>query len=156
MQAKTDPRDDIALARHLATSALPATIKRGSQQPWLAPLALILLVALGTSLGSQGQAQDQAPRPARSRSDEAQRQPAARVPGPRVVDLKSADGTLLEATYFDAGRPGPGVLLFHQGNRTRTSWDDVAHQLAAAGINTLAVDERAHETPAAIISTLPS
>ncbi|HXO26512.1 MAG TPA: SUMF1/EgtB/PvdO family nonheme iron enzyme [Thermoanaerobaculia bacterium] len=119
-------------------------MKRGSQQSWLAPLALILLVALGTSPGSQGQTQDQAPRPARSRSNEAQRQPAARVPGPRVVALKSADGTLLKATYFDAGKPGPGVLLFHQGNRTRTSWDDVAHQLAAAGINTLAVDERAH------------
>jgi len=47
-------------------------------------------------------------------------------------------------TYFGAAKPGPGVLLFHQGNRTRTSWDDVARQLAAAGINTLAVDSRAH------------
>jgi pimeloyl-ACP methyl ester carboxylesterase len=65
-------------------------------------------------------------------------------PGPRVADLKSADGTLLKATYFSAGRPGPGVLLFHQANRTRTSWDAAAHQLAAAGINTLAVDGRGH------------
>lgn len=65
-------------------------------------------------------------------------------PSPRVVDLKSAAGTLLKATYFAAGNPGPGVLLFHQSNRTRASWDDVARQLAAAGINTLAVDNRAH------------
>jgi pimeloyl-ACP methyl ester carboxylesterase len=65
-------------------------------------------------------------------------------PGPCVVDLKSADGTLLKATYFSAGQPGPGVLLFHQNNRTRTSWDDVAHQLAAAGINALTVDSRGH------------
>jgi pimeloyl-ACP methyl ester carboxylesterase len=65
-------------------------------------------------------------------------------PGQRVVDLKSGDGTLLKVTYFAAGKPGPGVLLFHQSNRTRTSWDDVAHQLAAVGVNTLAVDERAH------------
>jgi tetratricopeptide (TPR) repeat protein len=35
-------------------------------------------------------------------------------------------------------------LLFHQSNRTRTSWDEVARQLAAAGINTLAVDDRAY------------
>lgn len=34
------------------------------------------------------------------------------------------------------------MLLFHQSNRTRTSWDDVAKQLAAAGINTLTVDVR--------------
>src|SRR5215510_7166027 len=65
-------------------------------------------------------------------------------PGPRVVDLKSSDGTLLKATYFSAGRPGPGVILFHQNNRTRTSWDDVARQLAASGINTLTVDSRGH------------
>src|ERR1700730_9301 len=65
-------------------------------------------------------------------------------PSPQVVDLKSADGTLLKATYFRAAKPGPGVLLCHQSNRTRTSWDDVARQRAAAGINTLAVDSRAH------------
>ena len=65
-------------------------------------------------------------------------------PSPQVVDLKSADGTLLKATYFPAAKPGPGVLLFHQSNRTRTSWDDVARQLATAGINTLEIDNRGH------------
>jgi len=65
-------------------------------------------------------------------------------PSPRVVDLKSADGTALRGTYFAAGKPGPGVILFHQSNRTRTSWDEVARQLAAAGINTLTVDSRGH------------
>jgi hypothetical protein len=65
---------------------------------------------------------------------------AQATPAPRVVDLKSSDGSMLNATYFAAAKPGPGVLLFHQSNRTRTSWDDVAKQLAAAGINTLTVD----------------
>jgi dienelactone hydrolase len=69
-----------------------------------------------------------------------QSQPAA----PRTVDLRSADGTVLKATFFPAAKPGPGVLLFHQSNRTRTSWDDVPRQLAAAGINTLAIDERGY------------
>jgi dienelactone hydrolase len=68
-------------------------------------------------------------------------QPAS---GGRVVDLKSADGTPLKATYFAAEKPGPGVLLLHQGNRTRQSWDDLAGQLAAAGINTLTVDMRGY------------
>jgi hypothetical protein len=63
----------------------------------------------------------------------------------RVVDIKSADGTILKATYFAAAKPGPGVLLFHQSDRTRTSWDDVAKQLAAAGINTLTVDLRRYK-----------
>src|SRR5262249_28668394 len=58
----------------------------------------------------------------------------------RVVDVKSSDGTIVKATYFAAAKPGPGVLLFPQSNRTRDSWEDVAKQLAAAGINRLTVD----------------
>src|SRR5262245_12453263 len=63
-----------------------------------------------------------------------------RANGGRAVDVKSADGIVLKATYFGAAKPGPGVLLFHQSNRTRKSWDDVGRQLAAAGINALTVD----------------
>lgn len=59
---------------------------------------------------------------------------------PRVVDLKSVDGTPLKATYFAAAKPGPGVLLLHQSNRDRKSWDGEAGQLAAAGFNTLTLD----------------
>jgi dienelactone hydrolase len=62
----------------------------------------------------------------------------------RVVDLKSADGIMLKATYFAAAKPGPGVLLFHQSNRTRKSWDELAAQLAAVGIHVLTVDSRVH------------
>jgi dienelactone hydrolase len=65
-------------------------------------------------------------------------------PPPRTVDLKSTDGTILKATYFPAATPGPGVLLYHQSNRSRSSWDDVPRQLAAAGINALTVDERGY------------
>jgi len=67
---------------------------------------------------------------------------SAQTPAPRGVDLKAADGTILKATYFAAANPGPGVLLLHQGNRTRQSWDGLAFQLAAAGINTLTLDMR--------------
>jgi len=61
---------------------------------------------------------------------------------PSIVDLKAPDGTLLKASYFAAGEPGPGVLLLHQINRDRKSWDPVATRLAAAGINTLTLDMR--------------
>jgi formylglycine-generating enzyme required for sulfatase activity len=67
-------------------------------------------------------------------------QPAA----PRVFDLTTPDGVLLKATFFSAGKPGPGVLLFHQSNRTRASWGEVAARLAAVGIHALSVDSRGH------------
>src|SRR5437868_6142734 len=70
----------------------------------------------------------------------------AEADSPRVVDLKTPDGTILKGTYFAAAKPGPGVLLFHQSNRTRKSWDDVGRQLAAAGINTLTVDTDPNKT----------
>ena len=60
----------------------------------------------------------------------------------REVDLQASDGTLLKASYFAAERPGPGVLLLHQGNRQRKEWDGLASQLAAAGINALTIDLR--------------
>ena len=36
---------------------------------------------------------------------------------PRNVDLKSADATILKATYFATTKSGPVALLFHQSNR---------------------------------------
>jgi len=77
-------------------------------------------------------------------SASAARAQESQPPVPRVLDLKSADDTLLKVTYFPAAKPGPGVLLFHQSNRARTSWDDLARQLAAVGINALAVDTRGY------------
>jgi dienelactone hydrolase len=64
------------------------------------------------------------------------------APSARVVDLKASDGTILKATYFATAKPGPGVLLLHQCNRQRKVWDELAGQLATAGINVLTFDLR--------------
>jgi dienelactone hydrolase len=62
--------------------------------------------------------------------------------GQRAVDLTASDGTKLKATYFDAGKPGPGVLLLHQCNRDRKVWDRLAAELADAGMSVLTIDNR--------------
>jgi dienelactone hydrolase len=62
--------------------------------------------------------------------------------GQRIVDLTAPDGTALKATYFDAGKPGPAVLLLHQCNRDRKVWDGLATELAGAGLNVLTLDNR--------------
>src|SRR5260370_10854944 len=67
---------------------------------------------------------------------------AQQLPAARVFDLKASDGTILKATYFAAVKSGPGVLLLHQCNRQRKRWDDLAGQLATAGINVLTFDLR--------------
>jgi len=64
-------------------------------------------------------------------------------PAPRAVDLKAADGIpLKKATFFSAGKDGPGVLLLHQCNKQRKAWDGLATKLAAAGVNVLTLDFR--------------
>src|SRR5450755_207399 len=63
-------------------------------------------------------------------------------PVARTVDLKTSDGVVLKATYFAAAKPGPAVLLLHQVNRQRKTWDELARQLAEAGINALTLDMR--------------
>src|SRR5580765_5939353 len=67
---------------------------------------------------------------------------AAAPPAGRDVDLIAADGTGLKATYFAASRPGPAVLLMHMCITTRASWEPVARQLSAAGVNALTIDNR--------------
>jgi len=69
---------------------------------------------------------------------------AQQAPEPRVVDLTASDGTKLKATFFSAGKPGPGVLLLHQCNQQRKGWDGLATQLAAAGISVLTLDYRGY------------
>jgi len=101
-------------------------------------IGTFLLLAITTlAAGALGQETKSAATPSATPVSQAQQPPAG-----RVVELKAPDGTILKATYFAAAKPGPGVLLLHQSNRTRKSWDQLAAQLAAAGINTLTLDLR--------------
>jgi dienelactone hydrolase len=69
---------------------------------------------------------------------------AQQAPPPRPVDLTASDRVILKATYFAAAQTGPGILLLHQCNRQRKVWDDLAGQLAAAGLNVLTMDFRGY------------
>jgi dienelactone hydrolase len=67
---------------------------------------------------------------------------AKEPPAAQIVELTAADGIRLKASYFSAGKPGPGVLLLHQCDHERTIWDGLARKLAGAGINVLTFDLR--------------
>lgn len=58
------------------------------------------------------------------------------------ADLSAPDGVKLKVTYHSAGKPGPGILLMHQCNRDRKTWDPLATQLAESGFNVLTLDYR--------------
>ena len=66
---------------------------------------------------------------------------ATRMP-PQNIDLKAPDGTNLKATYYDAGRPGPAILMLHACNKDRWSWAPLANEAASRGFHLLALDYR--------------
>ena len=61
---------------------------------------------------------------------------------PSTVTLKAPDGITLTATYYSAGRPGPGLVLLHQCNSDRTAWASFAQAAALRGYHTIALDFR--------------
>lgn len=63
-------------------------------------------------------------------------------PSSKDVDITAPDGMKLRATFFFAGKPGPGVMLLHMCNTTRKSWEPVAKELSEKGINALTIDNR--------------
>ncbi|MEW5915518.1 MAG: alpha/beta fold hydrolase [Gemmatimonadota bacterium] len=64
------------------------------------------------------------------------------------LDIVAEDGAKLRATLYSAGKPGPGMLLLHQCNMDRQSWDALATTLAQQGIHALTFDYRGYgESP---------
>jgi predicted alpha/beta hydrolase len=75
---------------------------------------------------------------------------SAQAPSRKDVDITAPDGIKLRATFFSAGKPGPGVILLHMCNTTRKSWEPVAVGLSAKGINALTIDNRVLEKAAGL------
>ena len=64
--------------------------------------------------------------------------------GKQDADLAAPDGVKLKVSYYSAGKSGPGVLLMHQCNRERKTWDALAAQLAQVGIHVVTLDYRGY------------
>src|SRR5262245_61626825 len=62
----------------------------------------------------------------------------------RNIELTAADGAVLKASYSSPGKPGPGILLFHQCsfNGSRRLWDGLTKDLVAAGFHVMTFDNR--------------
>ena len=64
------------------------------------------------------------------------------APSRKDVNILSADGIKLRATFYPTQHPGPAVLLLHMCNTTRQSWKPVAALLSSHGISALTLDNR--------------
>jgi dienelactone hydrolase len=61
----------------------------------------------------------------------------------QTVNITSPDGILLVGSYFPAARRGsPALLLLHQWQSDRHSYDDFAKRMQAKGFSVLSIDGR--------------
>lgn len=61
---------------------------------------------------------------------------------PHQIEIPSFDRVALRATYYDAGRAGPAIIIFRNCDRDRTSLDAFAARLSGMGIHTLTWEYR--------------
>ena len=65
------------------------------------------------------------------------------TPTVSTVNIRSADGLVLGGIFLPAAQPNsPALLLLHQWQSDRHSYDDFAKRMQAKGFNVLAVDGR--------------
>jgi len=60
----------------------------------------------------------------------------------RDITFPAPDGFTLQGTFYSAAKGGPGILLLHQCNADRRSYDQLALMLNTAGYNVLSFDFR--------------
>jgi alpha-beta hydrolase superfamily lysophospholipase len=60
------------------------------------------------------------------------------------VTIRTDDGVVLTATWYEPATRGPAVILVHMLHRSRRDFDALASRLASEGIGALALDLRGH------------
>src|SRR5207249_12088950 len=60
----------------------------------------------------------------------------------KEVTITAGDGFALKGTLYSAGKIGPGIILLHQCNADRQSYDTLGTMLSAAGYNAITLDFR--------------
>src|SRR5262245_43914187 len=69
--------------------------------------------------------------------------PSAKDLTSQTVNIGSSDGVVLVGTFLEADKPrSPAVLLLHQWQSDRHSYDNFAWQMEAKGFNVLSIDGR--------------
>lgn len=99
-------------------------------------LSLVALLVLGVACGGVSNVDDNTSRNSNTPTP-------ITVSAVQTVTIDSPDGVKIVGSYFEARKPNsPAVLLLHQWQSDRHSYDDFAKQMQTRGINVLSIDGR--------------
>lgn len=103
-------------------------------------LSILLLLVLSGCGGSSDQNANGA---AGNKANAANAVPEKQTAAAQNIVIDSRDGVKLAGTYFDSGQPNsPGLLLLHQWQSDRHSFDEFARRMQGRGFAVLSIDGR--------------
>jgi dienelactone hydrolase len=103
-------------------------------------LTITLLILSGCGGDASNQATNKS---AENRGAPTNAAPVSPAVSAQTVSIDSPDGVKLAGTYFDSGQPNsPGLLLLHQWQSDRHSFDEFAKRMQGRGFAVLSVDGR--------------
>jgi len=107
-------------------------------------LGLLLLSASGCQSRPDSNSPAAAANAPAANSNNANQLPsAAKIPAPQTIKFESADKTEIVGTFYEAASANsPAVLMLHQWQSNRKSYDEFARRLQAKGFGVLAIDGR--------------
>ena len=98
----------------------------------------MLLVVVALAANCRYPSADQASLPAENKQAS-----SVKIPDALTVTIESPDGVKLIGTFFEAAKPkSPALLLLHQWQSDRHSFDDFARRMQTRGFAVLSIDGR--------------
>lgn len=112
-----------------------------SNQNYIKIVFSILLIS--TTFACQNQFISNSPNQTNSNISNTSNQPASQIPAPQNIKFESADKVEIIGTFYESPKANsPAVLLLHQWQSNRKSYNEFAKQLQATGFGVLAIDGR--------------
>ena len=103
-------------------------------------LSILLLLVLSGCGGSSDQNADRA---VENKANATNAVPPKQAAAAQNILIDSPDGVKLAGTYFNSGQPNsPGLLLLHQWQSDRHSFDEFANRMQGRGFAVLSIDGR--------------
>jgi dienelactone hydrolase len=106
-------------------------------------ITVLVCLLILTTFGCQNRSVSNSTNQTNSITSNSSNQATSQIPAPQTIEFESSDKLEIIGTFYESPQPNsPAVLLLHQWQSTRKSYEIFAKQLQAKGFGVLAIDGR--------------